>query len=339
MYNPTVKEITFMPLIHHLPAILSSKGRTAPRVQARFQAVLEELDKHSPAAPVFVGNFLSIVEALDSTWQGKISDDLDLIVKHAGGVAGLRKNILDRIDGYLPPSEVVIDLVESMMPTGKITGAYLSDSNTVCRQYVEKATSPRFEHFIRSTLACHIQPAGHLQLSVTEMVDFLMDDYDPFAKQVANGLISRAGKLNEMILERAIINAGIGAKGTTYAVTGTKSNGDMVFYCSSTIPHKQLYAEVKSYGARERLLRGLQDLNGKDAIGVGFFTDASEFNPSRTQDFINTGTLAIYMPDVTYDALHQESKARQSKREQPLYRKLSSFPSDIVHFTKKGVLP
>lgn len=328
-----------MPLTAHLPAIVASKGRTAPRVQARFLALLSELDKYSVTAPVFAGKLFADLEALDPEWDGKITGDLDLLVKHADAVPGLRKDILDRIEGYLPPSEVVIDLVESQMPGGKITGANLSNANLVCRQYVQKGTNPRFEHFIRDTLTPHLLPSGDLQLSVGKMVDFLKDDYDPFAKQVANGLISRAGKLNEMILERALISAGIGVKGSTYEVTGTKSNGDMVFYCSTTVPHKHLYAEVKSYGARERLLRGLQDLTGKDAIGVGFFTDASEFNPVRTQDFINANTLAIYMPDATYAALHADSKARLSKRNQRFYRTLSTFPADILHFTRTGQLP
>lgn len=329
-----------MSLTVHLPSIVTSKGRTVPRVRARFHSLLSELDKYSAAAPVFAGKLFADVEATDPEWNGKISGDLDLLVKHADTVPGLRQDILDRVEGYLPPSEVVIDLVESLMPGGKIIGANLSDANLVCRKYVQKGTNPRFEHFIRDALAAHLlQPSGDLQLSVGKMVDFLKYDYDPFAKQVANGLISRAGKLNEMILERALISAGIGAEGSSYSVTGTKSNGDMVFYCNTTVPHKHLYAEVKSYGARERLLRGLQDLTGKDAIGVGFFTDASEFNPVRTQDFINANTLAIYMPDATYAALHPNSKARLSKRNQQFYRMLSAFPGDILHFTSTGQLP
>lgn len=328
-----------MSLTSHLPAILNARGRTSAILRSRFHAILLELDSHPATAPVFAGNLFSAVESQNPDWIGKIGGDLDEIVTHAGAVSGLRKDILDRIEGYLPPSKVVVDLVESQMPGGKITGANLSKANLVCRSYVQKGTNPRFEHFIRETLTPYLQPNDELHLPVGEMVDFLKDDYDPFAKQVANGLISRAGKLNEMILERALISQNIGKMGTTYDVTGTRQLGDMVFYCNSKVPPRHLYAEVKSYGARERLLRGLSDLAGKDAIGVGFFTDASEFNPSRTQDFINTGTLAIYMPDATYDALHGDSKARQSKRNQPFYRKLSSFPSDIVDFTKTGQLP
>ncbi|WP_123785272.1 hypothetical protein [Pseudazoarcus pumilus] len=328
-----------MSLTAHLPAIIASKGRTSPRVQARYLAILKELDLHASAAPVFAGRLFGDIEAKNPDWEGKIIGDLDAILRHADKTVGLRKDILDRIEGYLPPSDVIIDLVESLMPGGKITGANLSDANQVCRKYVQKGINPRFEHFVRDTLASYLQPSDHLQFSVGEMVDFLKDDYDPFAKQVANGLISRAGNLNEKILERALISEGIGPKGTDYSVTGTKSFGDMVFYCNKTVPHKHLYAEVKSYAARERLLRGLQDLTGKDAVGVGFFTDATEFNPDRTQDLINSNTLAIYMPDATYDALHAESKARLSKRNQAFYRKLSTFPPDVVHFTKTGVLP
>ncbi len=328
-----------MSLTNHLPAIISSKGRTSKPVERRYRAILVELDQYSASAPIFAESLFRAVESQDGQWIDKIPGDLDVLVSHASEVAGLRQDILDRIEGYLPPSEVVVDLVESLMPGGKIVGANLWDANQVCRQYVLRGTNPRFEHFIRETLTQYILANGDLQLPLDAMVSFLKDDYDPFAKRVANGLISRAGKLNEMILERALISAGIGALGSAYDVTGTKSNGDMVFYCNNTKPRCQIYAEVKSYGARERLLRGLQDLNGKDAIGVGFFTDASEFNPTRTQDFINANTLAIYMPDATYSALHPDSRARPSKRSQAFYRRLSSFPADIVSFTKSGRLP
>lgn len=324
----------------HISMLIELRGgRTSPAVRDRLTDVLTELEKYSVSAPVFAETIFSDLAAKGVASADKYSDGLDELVRLAGAVAGLRKEILDRIEGYLPTADVIIDFVESQVQSRKITGATLWEANQICRKYVQKGTNPRFEHFLRKTLSAHINSSDLIEMSVAEMVDFLKDDYDPFAKQVANGLISRAGKLNEMLLERALVNEGIGSKGVAYDVTGTKSVGDIVFYCKNTKPQSQLYAEVKSYGARERLLRGLSDLSGKPSIGVGFFTDASEFNPTRTQDFINTGTHAVYMPDATFGNLHQESTKRVSKRNQPFYRKLSSFPKDILHFVKSGQLP
>jgi len=326
-------------LRQHLPKLLELRGRTSPSVRNRLSDILTALEAYSALEPVFAEALFSDLERKGEASADKYSEGLDELVLFAGAVTGLRKDILDRIEGYLPTADVIIDFVESQVQNGKITGASLWEANQICRKYVLKGTNPRFEHFLRETLSSHIHPGELIEMTVAEMVAFLKDDYDPFAKRVANGLISRAGKLNEMLLERALVNEGVGLKGVAYDVTGTKSVGDIVFYCKNTKPQSQLYAEVKSYGARERLLRGLSDLSGKDCIGVGFFTDASEFNPTRTQDFINTGTHAVYMPDATFEALHQESTKRVSKRNQPFYRKLSLFPKDILHFVKSGQLP
>lgn len=319
--------------------MLQSRGRTSSAVRERLFDILEGLDAYSPSNPVFAETFFSTLEAKGTAAGEKYSDGLDELVKHAGCIPSLRKIILDRIEGYLPPAEVIIDFVESQLHGGKITGPTLWHANQICSTYVQKGIDPRFEHFIRKTLNPYIKPNDVLQLDIADLIEFLKEDYDPFAKRVANGLISRAGKLNEMLLERALINAGIGPKGNAYDVTGTKSDGDIVFYCNKTKPQSQLYAEVKSYGARERLLRGLKDLAGKVCIGVGFFTEANEFNPTRTQDFINTGAHAIYMPDATFANLHVNSTKRVSKQNQPFYRKLSSFPDDVLHFIKTGQLP
>lgn len=329
-----------MPMIELLPQILNNRaGRTSATVQERFRRILSALDAVTQAAPVFVDALLLNVADGNEDEAAKLGKDLDEIVQLAGNIQGLRARILSLIIGYLPKPDVVIDLVESNVQGGSITGANIWEANQICRQYVERGINPKFEHFIRNVLAPHIQDGDRLSLTVPEMIDFLKENYDPFSKQIANGLISRAGKLNEMLLERSLVNQGIGNRGVDYDVTGTQSQGDMVFYCSSTTPRRQMFAEVKSYGARERLLRGLQDLTGKDAIGVGFFINASEFNPNRTQTFIDTGTLAIYVPDTTFANINPASLARLSRQNQPFYRRLSDFPADIIHFVRNGRLP
>ena len=326
-------------LQNNLDKLLESRRRISSPVRERLTDILTALNSCSPSKPIFAETLFANLEEKGSASADKYSDGLDELVRCATVVTGLRKDILDRIEGYLPPADVIIDFVESQVSGEKIRGVTLWEANQICRKYVQKGTNPRFEHFIRDALSTHIQHDELIHMTITDMVSFLKDEYDPFAKRVANGLISRAGKLNEMLLERALINEGIGEKGVAYDITGTKSQGDIVFYCQNTKPQSQLYAEVKSYGARERLLRGLSDLTGKGCIGVGFFTDASEFNPTRTQDFINTGTQAVYMPDQTFLELHADSTKRVSKNNKPFYRKLTNFPSDIHDFVRTGKLP
>src|SRR5690554_218561 len=63
MYNRANHfEYANVSLTAHLPAIVASKGRTNARLQARYLAILTELDMHSPAAPVFAGKLFGDIE-------------------------------------------------------------------------------------------------------------------------------------------------------------------------------------------------------------------------------------------------------------------------------------
>ena len=144
--------------------------------------------------------------------------------------------------------------------------------------------------------------------------------------------------MNEKILIRGLENAGL-ILGETYRKTGTDSEGDLQIEHRGTVTTKILHCEIKSYAARERLLRGIQDIPHPDKIAVGFFTNASEFNPERTQTLLAAGPLAIYMPDVTYGQLNPASSRQTTLRQDRLYRPLSVYITDMVAFAKNGALP
>src|SRR5690606_24004455 len=111
------------------------------------------------------------------------------------------------------------------------------------------------------------------------------------------GLVSRAGSLNEGLVREALKSEQVKA-----LRTGTEGNADVQIAAPDLNPPQVLNVEIKSYGARERLLRGLQDCN-TPKIGVGFFNKASEFNANRTSQLLGTNASAIYLPEVTYQAL------------------------------------
>lgn len=304
-----------------------------------IQILLSELERYSEGNPIFADDLFATLEVENIRELKTVKKTFDHLVEASSKLPDLQKSVLERIEGYLPKADVIIDLVESMISTKKIDGQSLWEANQKCRIFVEKGILPRYERFIKRSLACHVINDNTIKLSIEEMISFLRNDYDPFATGLSNGLVSRAGRLNELLLERALANEGIGTKGIDYDMTGKKSQGDMAFYCAKVKPPAQLFAEIKSYAARERLLRGLQDLSGKIAIGVGFFTQPSEFNPARTQTYIDTGAVAIYLPDTTYDDVSDDSKQRVSKKNKPFYRKLSAFPGDMKHFISIGELP
>lgn len=243
---------------------------------------------------------------------------------------------IPRVIGFYPAAETVISLAEQEV--GLVGPGNLSSINLHCKQTIDAITKPKHRKFLDAFLNDYLDSDGKIGISKNVLVDFLYKDYVDFVHESDNGIVSIAGSLNEKILIRGFTNAGL-QLGTDFRKTGTNSEGDLQVEHRGANVTKILYCEVKSYAARERLLRGIQDIPHPDKVAVGFFINADEFNPTRTQTLLAAGPLAIYMPDDTYQKLHSDSVKQTTVRQDRLYRPLSMFINDMVYFKNCGALP
>lgn len=241
-----------------------------------------------------------------------------------------------RIIGFYPSADTVINLAEGAL--GPIAGANVVAINEHCKATIDSITKPRHRRFLSAYLDGHLETdRSTLRLNKEGLVDFLYEEYVDFVHESDNGLVSIAGGMNEKILMRGLANSGLSLN-EDFKKTGTNSEGDI------QIEHRGrtteiLYCEIKSYAARERLLRGLQDIPHPKKVGVGFFTNAAEFNPDRTQTLLAAGPWAIYLPDTTYALLSPDSAIQTTNRQDKLYRPLSRFFPDMVEFKNRGTIP
>lgn len=258
------------------------------------------------------------------------------VKKHLKKHLNQKPDDIQRIIGFYPDADTVISLAEGKL--GKVCGDNLFEINTRCKAIIDAITKPKHQKFIEAKLNKYLDKDGRtLQIPQNELVDFLYGPYVDFVHESDNGIVSIAGGMNEKILIRGLQNAGL-VLGKDFKKTGKNSEGDLqVEHRGSTT--KILYCEVKSYAARERLLRGIQDIQHPDKIGVGFFLDADEFNPSRTQTLLQAGPMAIYMPDTTYNSLNPDSAKQVTRKQDKLYRPLSRFIEDMKFFKSNGSLP
>jgi hypothetical protein len=236
-------------------------------------------------------------------------------------------DLIHRTEGYLPGTDAVMAIVAHRLAE-PITSQNLENANACCSDLVNEVAAPRLLRFIRETLT---EGAGLKSLSEAELVQFLIGPYGQYAKSASAGLVSRAGNLNEGLVRQALK-----AEHVTALRTGAEGNADVQIVAPSLSPPQTLNVEIKSYGARERLLRGLQDCN-TPKVGVGFFNKASEFNGSRTSLLLGTNASAIYLPSPTYVALDQTTKERQNAQGGVFYRRLSEFGPDMKAFAQTGV--
>lgn len=230
-------------------------------------------------------------------------------------------------EGYLPGTDAVMAIVAHRLGE-PITSHTLERANECCSQLVSEVSAPRLRRFIRETLT---DEDGLKPLDEGELIRFLVGPYAQYAKAASSGLVSRAGSLNEGLIRQALKADQISA-----LKTGTEGNADVQIVAPALGPPQTLNIEIKSYGARERLLRGLQDCN-TPKVGVGFFNKASEFNSSRTSLLLGTNASAIYLPASTYAALEQTTKERQNAQGGVFYRPLSKFGADMRAFSRLGV--
>ncbi|MBU1777975.1 MAG: hypothetical protein KJ899_15220 [Gammaproteobacteria bacterium] len=138
-----------------------------------------------------------------------------------------------------------------------------------------------------------------------------------------NSGVSILGSISEKLLEIALdslIDNKNFFRSTNYEV---QSYGDFVLMC---LPNN-LWISVKSNFARERLLASGFTT---DIIGVGYFTDFSEFT-SRTKirNFIKVGFLAMYLPNVPITEEQMTSSSSTYDEIVSFYGSVDNIPKNI----------
>ena len=244
---------------------------------------------------------------------------------------------LEKVSGFYPSASTIVNLVELKIEA-KINEQNLNHANKIARDIVDTIAKPILEKFLVTSLLSNIVE-NELVISIPNLMEFLQLEFTEFLSSSGNGLQSIAGALNEQLLQRAMQNAGMDE--TQFQKTGKDSNADFKVYSTAKQRH-QLGVEVKSYHARERLLRGLQDIVGHK-VGFGFFIDASEFNSHRTQTLLQSEAAAIYMPQSTLDEVEVEAKAMRTTQllafNSKFYRPIERFVSDMKYFCNNDELP
>jgi hypothetical protein len=246
--------------------------------------------------------------------------------------------VIEKVLGIYPSASTLVALVEDKLQH-QITELSLNDANHIASDIVKSISEPLFKKFLADNLGTYYK-GERVDIPTTELVEFLMNDLSDFYAKAGNSLVSIAGTLNEQLLEQAMVNQGMTAD--NFKRTGKNSEGDFVIY-SSAGNRQQIGVEVKSYHARERLLRGLQDITGDNKVGFGYFIDASEFNAHRTKTLLQSDAAAIYMPQVTLNNVEASAKAITSNKmiafQSKFYRPIEQFVTDMQHFCKHGKLP
>ncbi|WP_299322952.1 hypothetical protein [Parasphingopyxis sp.] len=239
--------------------------------------------------------------------------------------------------GVLPPSNSIIDMAEKRLGE-PVTEDNVVSMNRACADIVKAAFEPVVEQVVREGLFEHIE-SDICTIPLKELMTFLLGDFAEFSKGAGNGLVSVAGTLNELLLIRCLEN--IGMESTSFSQTGAESEGDIIVHSTSS-NKGNLGIEIKSYHARERLLRGLRDLN-RPKVGAGYFIDASEFNEGRTRLLLQTQAAAIYMPQETLDLLASDARSITSQDiisfGSRFYRPIEIFATDMLSYSKSGELP
>lgn len=249
-----------------------------------------------------------------------------------------RPELLHSVRGFFPEPGVIIELVEKELGE-RIVEGNLDPANRKAAHLVRSIAGPVMQRFVEQTLEDHIKDSM-IHLSLADLMSFLLEEFSGFAKGAGNGLVSIAGGLNERLLMRALENGGL-TKDTHYAKTGTDSKADLVIH-STEKTRENLGVEIKSYHARERLLRGLQDISGHK-VGVGWFQSPSEFNQKRTRTLLQTEVAAIYMPQKCLNEVEPSAASMTTNASiafgSKLYRPIEQFVTDMKGYNATGSLP
>lgn len=259
-------------------------------------------------------------------------------LKHLKKFLGDFPSFAGVVEGVLPDGAGLIKAIEQKLGA-KITEKNVVSANEECAKIVKSAAKPIIETYVQDSLA-NFTSGSTVSVPLPDLIDFLIDDYGGFVRGSGNGLVKIAGHMNERLLITCLQYGGL-SEMKDFTWTGTKSDADIVIH-SSARSKPRLGVEVKSYHARERLLRGLKDVT-PPKVGAGYFVDATEFGDVRTRALINAGTAAVYMPAKTLARLDAKIRAISATDNiaagSKFYRPLEQFATDMIAFTKSGTLP
>lgn len=275
-------------------------------------------------------------EELREGYFGSSSVKGSTIENHLRDFLDAYKDRLGKISGVFPHSETILDLVEEELGE-PIRSGNIVKSNEIAKRIVDDLEKPRHELFCTSRLQKYLTPLSEEFCIPGEVLfRFCYEDYQSFASESGNGIVSRAGTINELILVRALEAEGLElGENKDFTHKGKSREGDIVINSPKT--SHALRCEVKSYHARERLLRALEELKGELNLGIGWFQNPQEFTRKRTTAYITANTHAIYLPARTLERLPEGSKDRlNATGEQPFYRDIEELPGDAAYFSKTG---
>lgn len=259
-------------------------------------------------------------------------------LKHLRAFISDNPKYVGTVEGVLPTDEVLLEAIEQRLGC-KIAENNIVRANQECADIVRSAAAPVVATFVGESLSQHVS-GGKISLPMADLVTFLLDDYASFSRGAGNGLVSTAGRMNEKLLVACLEEKGL-SHGANFTKTGKNLQGDIVIH-SQAGAKKNLHVEVKSHHARERLLRGLNDITG-EKVGAGYFVDPAEFGPGRTQTLLQSQAAAIYMPDSTLKKVDQNALGMTTNAAvafgSRFYRPLEQFATDMQAFSQTGTLP
>lgn len=324
-------------------------GVSASTAKARVKAHIEKFPLDWPKLPLTRGSRAKdfIAEYLRQIPDGEQCDfsALDEVFpastktlrKHLNDYFGENPSHLNRIIGFMPSAEIILNLVRPKLPA-KITGANLVEANAACKLAVDQFLGQRHSVYLKKGLLPILQGAPPLDDLLNQLVKFAFHSYRMVVAEEANSTTSLGGTLNELLLIEALMNEGM-VLGEDFDYTGKGSAADLTVNGPSKTAKETLYIEVKSYHSRERLLRALTDAP-KPKVGVGFFKQPKEFGPRAVTNLLNEGgAKAVYLPDETLQQVAQESRdITMPASKGGFLRPLTSFPAEMKQYRLSGVI-
>jgi len=249
--------------------VLLRAGVSKPDIRKYWQMFFSILSQASAAKKYEFDEIASHFVVNKSTISSKLKKYLQFYPEH-----------IDSLIGFYPSVDAIIDL--AIRRVGELVPDNVFEMNMVCKEIVDSITRPKHDSFISSSLremgALH---GNQVSVEYQQLADFMYDDYSEFLTGSDNGRVSIAGRMNEEILLRALVAAGL-ERNRDFIRTGTDSEGDIQLYHHGR-RNITLYCEVKSYKARERFLRGLRDIPHSDKIRCWFLLGCFRVQPNPYQ--------------------------------------------------------
>jgi len=197
---------------------------------------------------------------------------------------------------------------------------------------IEEVADELYREYERKAIRKYLEERNLINKNVIDVIEQIIDN--SLVTSIANTRRSRAGRTVELILQKALSEAGVECEISNIKVEGYRPDITVPSDRAITYDASRCVAIAVKRTLRERWSEDIDIFKKFPNAAFVLIKPDKDFTPNKAKDMAERGMKRVYIPDVLYEKYKNELE----EKFKGIFRKLSDLPNDLSKFLNKTKL-